>query len=146
MKFPSSLLAIVAFTLAMVWTWNVIHAEAAVAFETHSGIQERLTTLIEDSIKTQKPSASDFSLNKIWTEVIADNKVKVTFAYTYRENGEAGPVTTSIKGEGVLERQPSDGSVFDRWTLTSVVANSDALVFEEGLVVTPDAVEATPQQ
>lgn len=138
MKYPSSILGVIAFIVAMVSTWNVIHAESPVSFETHSGIQEKLSKLIQETIKAKKASATDIHIEKLWTEVLTGEKVKAHFVYSFHEQGEAGPLTTTIKGEGLLERQPDDGSGADKWSLTKVHTNSDVVVFEEGLVVTPD--------
>ena len=43
---------------------------------------------------------------------------------------------SKISGEGILDRQTDDGTGNDRWTLTKVTTNSDAVVFEDGLIVT----------
>jgi hypothetical protein len=141
MKYPSSILGVVAFVVAMVWSWNIIHSEATVSFETHSGIQEKLATLILETIKTKRASATDVHIDKLWTEVLSAQKMKAHFIYSFHEAGEAGPLTTTIKGEGFLERQAEDGTGLDHWSLTKVQTTSDAVVFEEGLVVTPDKTD-----
>lgn len=141
MKYPSSILGIVAFIAAMVWSWNVIHSESSVSFETHSGIQEKLANLIQETIKAKRTSATDIHIDKLWTEVLSASKMKAHFVYSFHEAGDAGPLTTTIKGEGILERQPEDNSGLDRWSLVKIQTTNDAVVFEEGLVVTPDAKE-----
>ena len=139
MKYPSSFLALFVFVAAMVWSWKVIHSDAPVSFETHSGIQERLIDLIQSTIKATKPTAADIKIHQVWTEVISANKLKAHFKYSFHEQGDSGPLTTQIAGEGILERQnPEDSSNEDRWTLSKVHTSSDSIVFEDGLIVTAD--------
>jgi hypothetical protein len=138
MKYPSSLLGVVAFVVALVWTWNVVHGVPEVGFETHSGIQEKLSELIVETIKSNKSTATDIHIDKLWTELISPEKMKAFFVYSYHEQGEAGPLTNTIKGEGWLERQPEDDSGTDRWSLTKVRTTNDSVIFEDGLLVIPD--------
>lgn len=138
MKYPSSLLGLIAFTAAMVWSWNVIHSESSVSFEIHSGLQERMSSLITDTIKAKKPSATGVKIEQIWTELMGKDKVKAHFTYSFKENGESGPLTTTIKGESILERKADDGSGKDNWTLSKFTTTNDTVVFEDGLVVSPD--------
>jgi hypothetical protein len=129
-------LGVIAFVAALTWTWNIIHSDSPVSFETHSGIQERLASLIENTIKAKRPTASEVQIEKIWTELLSPGKVKAFFIYTFKDS-EGEPSRTTIKGEGLLERQAADSSGLDHWMLTKVKTTSDAIVFEEGLVVTP---------
>jgi hypothetical protein len=134
-------LGVIAFVAALTWTWNIIHSDSPVSFETHSGIQEKLAGLIQNTIKAKLPTASDVQIEKIWTELLSPGKVKAFFVYTFRD-AEGGASKTTIKGEGLLERQAEDGSGLDHWVLTKVKTTGDAIVFEDGLVVTPaDPVE-----
>jgi hypothetical protein len=130
---------------ALVWSWKIIHSEPNVSFETHSGIQERLTDLIQNTIKASKPSAANIHIEQIWTEVVTANKLKAHFKYSFHEQGESGPLTTQIVGEGLLERQPDDGSDNDRWTLSKVHTTNDSIVFEDGLLVTGDRNAEKPE-
>jgi hypothetical protein len=131
-------LSVLVFAILLAWTWNMIHREATISFETHAGIQEKLAQLIQQTILSKKPEASDIRIHKIWTEPETATKVLAHFIYSFQEpdtNGKS--LTNQIQGEGVLEKQPDDGSGLDRWSLTQVKATSDAVTFEEGLIVTP---------
>lgn len=129
-------LSLAVFLVALVWTWNVIHKSPDVSFETHSGIQERLAQLIQDTIKAKKPNSISVVINKMWTETTAPDRVKAFFEYSYTDQTEEGEVTSTIHGEGLLQRQGDDGSGQDRWSLVQMKTTSDAIVFEDGLIVT----------
>ncbi len=128
--------SLVLFTLALVWTWNLVHTQSDISFETHSGIQEKLATLISDTIKTKRPSASDIVIQKIWTEVQSADKVKAFFIYSFKDQGEAGLVTSEIHGEGMLERQSPTSEGEDHWVLSKVHTSSDAIQFDDAEIVT----------
>jgi hypothetical protein len=136
-------LALIFFAVALAWTWNIVHKDPQVSFETHSGIQEKLAVLIIDTIKSKKPTATDIVVENVWTEFVGENKVKAHFLYSFKEPSEAGMITSQIKGETTLERQPDDGSGLDRWQLGKVQTTSDVVVFDDGLLVTPGAEEGT---
>ncbi len=132
-------ISLIVFAALMIWTWTIVHNSPDLSFETHSGIQEKLAVLISDTIKAKRPSASEILIQKIWTESIGDNKVKAFFAYTFKDIGESGPITSEIKGEGILERQGDDGSGNDRWSLTKVHTTSDAIQFDDATIITGSA-------
>jgi hypothetical protein len=132
MKYISLLI----FTVALAWTWNLVHSQSDISFETHSGIQEKLAALITETIKAKRPAASDIVIEKIWTEVLSSQQVKAFFVYSFKDNSESGPVTSQIRGEGLLERQPEDEAGNDRWVLTKVQASSDAITFDDATIIT----------
>lgn len=138
-------LGVLSFIFLASWTWNIVHTDSEVNFETHSGIQLKLGALIEETIKTRKPESTDIKIEKIWTEFINKSKVKAYFIYSFKDNDQSGITSTTIQGEGLLERQKDDGSGVDRWSLTHVRTTNDAVVFEEGLVVTPDDTNTTTE-
>lgn len=139
-------LSVLAFLAALSWTWSIIHSDSPISFETHSGIQEKLGSLIEETIKTKLASAQDIHIEKIWTELLTPGKVKAFFIYSFKEAqaGNSGAVATTIKGEGILERQPDDGSGLDHWVLTKVKTTNDSVVFAEGLIVSPEKSNTEP--
>jgi hypothetical protein len=133
MKYISLLL----FTFALGWTWHLVHSDSPISFETHSGIQEKLATLIVDTIKAKRSSASDIVIQKMWTEVISPEKVKAFFVYSFKDVSESGgTVTSEIKGEGLLEHQGEDAEGNDRWVLSKVHTSNDAIQFEEATLIT----------
>ncbi|MGZ5279212.1 MAG: hypothetical protein ACXWC9_04685, partial [Pseudobdellovibrionaceae bacterium] len=78
-------------------------------------------------------------IEKIWTEVVSNDKVKAFFIYSFKDNTETGLVTSEIRGEGILERkgETEDGS--DHWVLTNVHASSDAIQFDDATIITGSA-------
>lgn len=144
------IVSLVIFTAALFWTWNVIHSSAAIGFETHSGIQEKLAVLIKQTVMAKKPTAKNFKITRLWTESMSDNKVRAVFAYEFTDDVEADSTEQTVEGEAVLFREPEDDSGQDRWTLQSVRTTNDIVTFSEGLVVTPgsgpESSEAAPEQ
>ncbi|QLY25180.1 hypothetical protein [Bdellovibrio sp. KM01] len=141
------IVSLVVFVAALVWTWNVIHTNEAIGFETHAGIQTKLAELIKATLSAKKPNAKDLRIEKLWTESMNDNKVRAVFAYKFSETSEAGEALEQIiEGEAVLHREPTEDKT-DKWTLQSVKTTNDIVVFSEGSTVTPDTVtpaEGTP--
>lgn len=144
------ILSLIFFVFTLVWTWNLIHSATSVGFETHSGIQQRLTEMIEASLKKARPEAQNLEIFKLWTETLNNNKVRAVFAYKFSDKSEGGEVVEqTVAGEAVLYREPSEVENEDLWILQSVKTTNDSLIFAEGSLVTPDmnievGGEATP--
>ena len=137
------------FAAAMVWSWELIHSASIVSLDTHSGIQERMSSLIEKTILAKKPTAENIKVIKLWTENMTDNKVKAIFTYKFTEKTtENLPIENEISGEAVLHREPSNQTNVDQWVLQSVRTTNDTLEFSEGTVLTPtpgpDETEGEP--
>ncbi|UYL08611.1 hypothetical protein B9G69_016330 [Bdellovibrio sp. SKB1291214] len=138
------IVSLVVFVAALVWTWNVIHTNEAIGFETHAGIQTKLAELIKATLSAKKPNAKDLRIDKLWTESMTDNKVRAVFAYKFSEAGEAGEnLEQIIEGEAILHREPTEDKT-DKWTLQSVKTTNDIVVFSEGSTVTPDTPSEAP--
>jgi len=138
-------ISVLVFAILLSVTWIVLHSEQAISFETHAGIQEKLAQLIQQTILNKKPNATDIRIRSIWTEPQGKDEVEAHFVYSFQEPDENGKmISTQIQGQGILKRQADDGSGLDRWTLNHVQATSDAVVFEEGLVVTPGDEPSSP--
>jgi hypothetical protein len=138
-------ISVLVFAVVLAWTWHVIHSSSTISFETQSGIQEKLAALITETIKAKRPSASDIIIEKLWTEVIGDNKVQAHFVYSFKDQSEGGFVTTQIQGDGTLERQPSQNENEDRWALTNVHTSNNAIMFDDALIVTADGKEPSEE-
>lgn len=138
-------ISVLVFAIVLGWTWHVIHSSSSISFETHSGIQEKLAELITSTIKAKRPTATDVIIEKLWTDVISDDKVEAHFVYSFKDQSDAGVTTTEIQGTGVLERQPAKDDQQDRWSLTKVHTSNDAVVFDDAVIVTADGKE-TPDE
>jgi hypothetical protein len=133
------IVSLIIFTAALAWTWNIIHSTQAIGFETHSGIQEKLALMIQQTVMSKKPNAKNFHISRLWTESLSDTKVRAVFAYEFTDAAEEGESTQqTVEGEAILFREPKDDSKLDRWVLQSVKTTNDTVTFSEGMVVTPD--------
>ena len=131
-------LSVFMFALLLAWTWNVIHRDAAISFETHAGIQEKLAQLIQQTVMNKRPTASKIQIQKIWTEPKGEDEVLAHFTYSFQEPDTHGKfLTNQITGQSLLQKQTDNGSGLDRWSLKDVKTTGDSVVFEEGLLVTP---------
>lgn len=131
-------LSLLIFAVFLSWTWNLIHQEPSISFETHAGIQEKLAQLIQQTVLAKKPTATEIRIQKIWTEPQGDDKVMAHFIYSFQEPDTNGKTLTSqITAQGLLEKAADDGSGLDRWNLSKVQTTNDAVSFEDGLSITP---------
>ena len=135
------IISLIVFTAALVWTWNLIHSTAAVGLETHSSIQQKFAELIENSIKSKKPTANSIKIVKLWTENAGERKVKAVFSFKFTEPPSEKNKESSerlVQGEAFLYRDLSEDPTVDKWTLQSYKFFGDNLEFLEGSDVTPD--------
>ena len=145
------LFSFVIFAALLIWTWKVVHRESNLGFETHAGIQAQLEQIIQAAVMAKRPSATDFKMQKLWTEPMASNKVKAHFSYSFQESDSLqSPVEQTIEGEAVLYREApqastsnDDGSITDRWILQSVKTTRDSVVFSEGTLLDSATTPAT---
>ena len=100
-------IGLICFIVAMVWTWNLIHTTPSVAFETHVGIHDELSGYIEQALRKKKPEASDFIVQKIWTEETGrPNELKAHFSYMFNEVSAQNEKTKSlISGWAILQQK-----------------------------------------
>ncbi len=127
------------FIAALIWTWNVIHTSEAIGFETHSGIQMQLATIIQNTLTAKKPDAKDLVITRLWTESLGDNKVRAIFAFKFSEPVIENEILEQvIEGEAILYRKPSEDPEVDQWELQSVKTTNDIVVFSEGSTITAD--------
>ncbi len=140
MKF-SSLVSLIVFIGALIWSWNLIHQKNSVPFETHAGIQEKLAAIIIETVKAKRPAANDIVVDKIWTESLNNGRVTAHFLYSYKDSTDGEKFSSQIKGHADLERGGQDGSGSDRWVVAKVKTTSDAIIFEEGLTITADSLK-----
>jgi hypothetical protein len=140
-------ISVLAFAILLTATWYITNSEDAVSLETHIGIQTKLATMITDAVKAKKPKASEIEIESVWTEPISAEssshdsaRVKAHFSYHFKEVSEDGSYTeSSIKGEGILQKQPDDESGFDKWSLSDVKTTNDAVVFEQPMMISTGA-------
>ncbi len=140
----AKLLSFLIFVVAFVWTWFLFNSDNAVGIDVHAGIQSKLSILIEDTIKKNRPSSSRFQLVQIYTEKINDNKMSAKFSFKYDDVMEDTETTNqTMNGEAILTRGLSEDPNVQKWVVQSVKSNSSNLEFREGLVITSDGQSET---
>lgn len=118
----------------------------------HAGIQSKLTLLIEESVKTKRPSMTNFRLNKMFTEKVDDNKVKAYFSYQFDdstvadEDQKIDQATQNISGEAVLVKGLSEDPNVQKWILQSVNTGNESLEFKEGITIISEPEAPTENQ
>ena len=134
--------------ILLVWSWQVVHTESAIGFETHSGVQLKLAELIGNTLIAKKPEAENLQIIRIWTAPLSDNKIQAVFSYKFTEKTEDTETAEKIiQGEAVLYREPTEDPTIDKWVLQSVRTQLESLNFNEGSVVLPEteAAVVTPE-
>lgn len=132
------ILSLIVFVILLVWSWHLVHSNTPLDFETHSGIQNKMMELIENTIRSKKPDSKDIDIIKIWTQNVGDHKIKATFTYRFNEPSGAEMVERLIEGEAVLSRDISDNPTVDKWVIQSLLTKGDNISFSEGSLVTSD--------
>ena len=144
-------LSILVFACAFAWSWNLIHSANSISYETHVGLQNKMSELIIQSIQSKKPNATEIQVIKIWTEPMGESKVKTHFVYQYNDILESGEKTAQVlEGYATLSRQTSEDAENDNWKLEAMSVSNDMISFDEGLVVKPgegpeDVIEVTTE-
>jgi len=134
--------------ILLVWSWQVVHSESAIGFETHSGVQLKLAELIGNTLQAKKPEAENLQIVKIWTAPLSENKIQAVFSYKFTEKTEDTETAEKmIQGEAVLYREPTEDPTIDKWVLQSVRTQLESLSFNEGSAVLPEsqATGVTPE-
>jgi hypothetical protein len=140
----TKLVSLFVFLIAFVWTWTLFNSKDAISIDIHAGIQSKLALLIQDSIKAKRPNSSNFSLQKLYTEKLDDNKIKAYFAYRYSDTlEEKENVEQAMSGEAILSRGLSEDPKVQKWVIQSVKTSVNNLAFQEGLVITSDGKSTT---
>ena len=133
------LVSFVVFAALLIWSWTIVHSVSQTGFETHAGIQDKLSELIENLVQAKKPSATDITVEKIITENLGADKVKAYFTYSFQEAQKGGESSEQvIQGEAILRREPSETPSEDKWILQSVKTTNDSISFVEGTVIGPE--------
>lgn len=142
MKYMSTII----FALCLAWSWNIVHKESSVSFQTHAALQTKLAEIIATTIKQLKPSSDNFAIKTLWTETLSSDQVKAHFTYKFDEVDTAGELVGSeINGEAILQKDVSVANQTQHWTLVNVKTNTGSLNFRDGITITPTAAGKIPQ-
>jgi hypothetical protein len=141
-------LSLIVFALGLSWTWNIIHSRAEVPLQTHYIIQSKLREILAEAISKQKPNATQLTINSLWTESLKKDRIKAHLEYSFAEPSESGSVKTRISAYVILQKnspEVTEADGLETWALSEVKATNDAVIFEEGLLVTPGDEPAPPE-
>ncbi|MBC7741136.1 MAG: hypothetical protein H7061_02990 [Bdellovibrionaceae bacterium] len=133
------LLSFFVFLFAFLGTWFLFNSRNSIGIDVHAGIQSKLSIMIEDTIKKNKPRSSNFRLVRIFTEKIDDNKLNAKFTFKYDDQMDDNETTSqTMNGEAILSRGLSEDPQIQKWIVQSVKTDSASLEFKEGLVISSD--------
>lgn len=136
------IVSLILFVSALVWSWCMFNSPAKMGLDIHAGIQSKLTLLIEDTVKAKRPNMKNFTLVKMYTETLDDNKVKAHFSYQFEDaitdQTQADMVTQNITGEATLTKALSEDPLVQKWVLQSVKTGNESVDFKDGLTIISD--------
>lgn len=115
----------------MVCTWKTSQSKSDIPFDVHATIQSELETFIKDYITSELPSAKDIRFNRIWTEELADHRLKATFEYSFSDSAATDTPKATLGGVAILSRNPSENDVDAGWGLDEVQINNEVIEFKE---------------
>jgi len=134
------ILSLFFFTILLVWSWNVATRTPPVDFATHASIQNKLMEFIQNYIQQKKPNITDYKIQKIWTETVNDKEVKATFRHSFSEVIDGVKSVSEVESQMVLKRVEDavneQGESVENWQIVKSKTTSDAIQFEDGLIIT----------
>lgn len=138
MKYISTLI----FGVALAGSWNLVHRDSPINFETHASIQLKLVDVIRQSVMEIKPAAQNVEILNLATEPVNEHTVKAYFTYKFQEpEAETGELTEqTISGEATLRRNKGADPNEDHWTMENVSTKTGEMTFKNGIVITPIAI------
>ncbi len=125
--------------LALKWTWGMATHEPSVDARTHVQVQGELKTIIAQVISQLRPAATNLKFNSVWTEELADNKLRAHFSYSFKDQDESGEdVEQSEEGFGILNRIPDPNNPTpNSWSLDEVTVSQQVIDFKKSVVIAP---------
>jgi hypothetical protein len=140
------IISLVVFLIALIGSWFLSHREATVPESVHAGIQSDLKQIITEYVQKNLPNAKGIVFKKFWTETIAKNKIKATFAYTFDDtNDKSGSIGMEIDGYAILNKVSENAEQME-WSFDELHINNNSVEFKDPLKITskPDAGEEEP--
>lgn len=130
-------ISLVVFVILLAWTWNLIHSDPTISFETHSIIQQKLAEIIQASVQKHRPAAKDFNLVRLWTETISPEKVSAHFTYQFNEGENDKSAQQTVTGEALLNKTTSEENSQENWKVEKVKTSANQIIFQEGEAIDP---------
>lgn len=129
-------LSLIVFLVGFVWTWSLFNSEPKISYAVHAGLQSKLTSMIEETLKKARPNIYGFAMENLSTETLDENKISAKFRYSYMESGEEKEKThQTVHGEAILNRTAGENSADQKWIVQNVRTDQSQIEFQEGLVI-----------
>lgn len=130
------------FLIALIWSWHLVHSTSSVPFSTHMNLQTEFSELIVKSIQSRKPESKNIQIQEVWTESLNSEQVKlhVTYSFELPSDNESWS-RSEISAEALLQKESQDDQG-QKWKLIEFTPNRDEIIFSEGLLITPGAIES----
>lgn len=129
------IISLVVFLIALVSSWFLAHREVPIPESVHMGIQNDLKQVIADYVQKNLPNSKNLAFKKFWTETLANNKVKATFAYTFDDtNDKSGSIGMLIEGYAILNKV-SESAESMEWSFDELHISNNSVEFKEPLIV-----------
>ncbi len=140
-------LSLVVFLVGFVWTWTLFNSEPKISYGVHAGLQSKLTSMIEETLKKARPNIYDFAMENLTTETVDENKISAKFRYSYMESGEEKEKThQTVHGEATLNRAPGENAADQKWIVQTVKTDQSQIEFQEGTVIGAGPEQAAPTE
>lgn len=138
------IVSLIIFIAALILSWCAFNSQSNMGIDVHAGVQSKLTILIEDTIKAQRPSSENFKLIHMHTEKMDDQKIMAHFSYEFEDqllaNDESASdkTTQKISGSAILSKGLSEDPSIQKWVLQSVKTGNETVDFKDGLTIVSD--------
>ncbi len=140
---------VLAFLIAMNWTWSLVHDARSISESVHLGIQDDMKKIIADYIAQNLPTSSGLQFERFWTENLKDNQVKATFVYSFEDaNAEVGAARVQVEGYAILNKLASSNTNYETWSFDELQILDNKVEFKDPMQITPgaDPETETPEQ
>ncbi len=133
MKKYSSVIVFIIFGTLL---WQYANHPRAITQEIHHAIQSKVAELITNDIRKRFPEASQLQIEKLYSSEMNDNKVKVSFSFSYTDPATQSQINQ--QGEAIFHREKSDEIGKTLWKMQSKSLTQNEVVFTEDEIVTPE--------
>lgn len=139
--------SLIVFLLGFTWTWCLFNSESKISVAVHAGLQSKLGTFIEETLKKAHPTLYAFDLESLSTKTLDENKVSAQFRFSYSEKSEDKEHSRqTVHGEAILNRNPSETTGDQKWVIQSVKTDQAQIEFLEGSVIGAGAGGTTEEK
>lgn len=128
-------IGLLAFLLALNWTWCLSHDDKDISLETHTSVQKTMIDLITESVSKKRPDSIEVTFHRIWTESLNANRLKATFQYKILNRyGSGDEDSETISGHAIINRVQDNS-----WSVDTVTTTNADMSFKSGTLIVPGA-------